>query len=213
MPAGGWNSLALGLSYLAICHNPVSGWRSLWKTAPVASLALAVAQAGGPWMLSLALGVGAVGDLALSRPGQRAFLAGMVAFGLAHMLYVMLFAATLLETSAEPAPLRIGMTLALLTFVLSTEWWLIPFAGALRAAVRAYVAILGIMGVLAIWLPVDLWLVQLGAALFILSDFILSLESFRLPPGPKLRRIASRAVWASYFAAQCALAYGLSLAS
>jgi len=212
MPLTVWAALALAISYLVVCPRP-EGWiRSIWKTLPVALLALAVWQNGGPNLLGLALALSAIGDFALSRRGNHAFLAGMGAFALAHLVYIALFFRLILVGSRPPDVLHAVLSGLILGAALSCKRWLVPYAGALKLPVIAYIVILTTMSILAFWVPIQFWPVQLGAALFVLSDFVLSLTIFRLGDKRPWRRFASIVVWSSYFLAQCFLAWGLFLA-
>ncbi len=65
--------------------------RTFMKTAAVAGLALVVWQAQGPSFLLFALAASAVGDLLLAGPGEKRFMAGVVAFAIAHGCYIPLF--------------------------------------------------------------------------------------------------------------------------
>lgn len=79
---------AAALAYAVLRHRPEGdALRSLVKTASVACLALAALAAGAPPAIAAGLALGALGDWFLSRPGDRAFLAGMAAFGAGHLAY------------------------------------------------------------------------------------------------------------------------------
>ncbi len=199
--------LLFGLGvFIAVLYLPwvprPPGWRrSLRKTLPVALFALAAVADGAPVMLCAALALSALGDLALSRPGQRAFLAGMIAFALAHLAYIALMIGA---GAALPPPLP---ALALILAALSTEIWLAPRTGALRWPVRAYVAVIAAMGLMALGLPGGYAPARAAALLFMLSDALLALETFVIGSGKGaradgLKAWLSRAVWITYIAAQ-----------
>jgi len=196
----------IAVIYLPRTHKRPSWRRSVRKTLPVALFALAM-LIEGHLVLAAALALGAVGDYALSRPGEKAFLAGMVAFALAHLAYVGLFVLAGADMAAAP---WIGIG-ALVALGISTEVWLAPHTGALRWPVRGYVAIILAMGLSALALPAGMIWVKAGACLFILSDFILSIETFRLAPEHPARWALSKLVWITYIAAQAALTIGLGL--
>ena len=67
---------------------PMAG--SLAKAGSVGMLAV-IAGMVGLWPMALGLALGALGDFALSRRGQAAFLAGMAAFALGHLAYAAAF--------------------------------------------------------------------------------------------------------------------------
>ena len=80
--------LAYWIGYAA--RDEVSWPRSLLKTLATllpALVGLAITRSGGLQLIYLGLAFGALGDFALSRRGEPAFLAGMAAFVLGHLLY------------------------------------------------------------------------------------------------------------------------------
>lgn len=182
---------------------------TLIKTASTALLALVALLAGAPVWITLGLALGSVGDYALARGDQRSFLAGMLAFALGHLAYVLGFAG-LGSPDWSGAGLTAGLAgLAALGLVASTEGWLAPHTGALRAPVRAYGLVIGAMALAAILLPPGLgrgWL-WLGVAMFVASDAVLALRLFRLTdPTRQLR--ASRILWPLYWIGQALILQG-----
>lgn len=183
------------------------------KTVSVAVLALALATlppGGWFWLLPLGLALGALGDLLLALGGVQRFLAGVAAFGLGHLAYAGGLALRSGElgfdglSGAELAALAgLGGLLA------STEVWLAPRTGDLRQPVRAYVGLIGVMGLTAVVLPAHhgQGVLRLGAALFILSDLLLALQLF-VVRGAALRRRLALALWPSYWAGQALIAVG-----
>lgn len=186
------------LAYLPLTDKGQGAWRSVIKTVPLTLFALAAWLAGAPWLLVAGLALSALGDLALSREGEGAFLTGLCAFALAHVCYVALFVGNLQGWSW-------GALIALALLAISTEVWLSPHTGALRWPVRGYVGIICAMGVTAAGLPAGLQLAVLGAVLFMASDIILSVQLFRMTPGTAAARMAGYALWALYIAGQGAI--------
>lgn len=201
--------LAVAVAYLPMTNRPNSLLRSVWKTIPVAALALAAWLAGGPALLVAALFLSALGDLALSRDGEAAFLYGLSSFALSHLVYILhiLAISALFPWDAFAQIPPAAIILAAVT--LSTEIWLIPHTGTMRWPVRAYVLIILTMGLSALTLPLTFWPAILGAGLFALSDLILSVELFRLGPDHRLTPLASKLVWITYIGAQAGLFWGL----
>ncbi len=175
--------------------------RSAVKTAAVGGLAVLAALAGAPWPVTAGLALGALGDLALSRPGNRAFLAGMAAFALGHLAYALWF----LGQAMPPDMPRLAAMAGLLALSLSTIRWLLPHTGALKPAVAAYVAVICAMGLAAL-LSVN-GPALAGAGLFILSDLLLALALF-CPVTPAGRRILSLALWPAYWLGQALILAG-----
>ncbi len=193
---------ALALLYgAAFAGAPSSGAKSAVKTASVLALALAALPAHAPGPVVAGLALGAAGDFLLSRPGTRAFLAGMAAFAAGHIAYGLAFLAPGTLPPLLPA-------LALAALALSTEVWLAPRTGALRWPVRGYVAVITLMALAALTLPAPRWPALVGALLFLLSDLLLSLDLFVLPEG-RAKRLAARALWACYWSGQALILKGM----
>ena len=199
---GGLFSLALGFAVvfgLQWCWRGESWTKTGVKTASTALLALAAPFLGAPWPVTAGLALGAAGDFALSRPGERAFLAGMAAFAAGHLAYAWVFLMSGVgDVVLVPALLVVAVAL-------STEWWLAPRTGALRWPVRGYVLVIAAMMLAALTLPDHAVMVIAGAALFMLSDLLLAVEMFvRKTPS----RALSRAVWACYWGGQALICLG-----
>lgn len=195
-------SLALGLAcaliYAAVyaAHNRPSLLRSLVKTtAPLALLAAALTLGQTPALILIGLGLGAVGDLALSRRGEPAFLTGMATFAAGHLCYGAAFA----RHAQVPGRAETLALAALTALLLSTEVWLAPRTAGLRWPVRAYTLVIGLMAASTILLAPAPFLptIHLGAALFVLSDLLLGLALF-LATTPQARKALSLALWPTY---------------
>lgn len=200
---------AFAATYLLLyCARPTGVGRSVTKTLATALLACAALLAEAPPLLVAGLALGALGDLLLSRDGAQTFLVGLVAFAIAHLAYTALF----LTVGAAPtrllAPERNPAALTLVALGIAMAWRLWPVAGSLRWPVSAYVGIIVCMGLAALSLPIPAavpvrpLVAMVAASAFILSDALLALELFLLPPGHRLRRITPYAVWTLYWLAQ-----------
>lgn len=188
------------LAYAALRPRPEGDLaRSLAKTASVALLAIAAVAGGAPPAIGAGLALGALGDWFLSRPGDRAFLAGMAAFGAGHLAYAGQFLAW---GQGAPPP---GPALAFLALALSTELWLAPHAGSLRWPVRGYVLLIAGMALAAMTVT-GRPLSALGAAMFVASDLLLAIEKFT-PRGRALGGIGL-AVWVLYWTGQALILAG-----
>ncbi|MDK3016121.1 lysoplasmalogenase family protein [Pseudodonghicola flavimaris] len=198
-------ALLSAIAYLALTARPPNALRSAIKTLAVAPLALLAALSGAPALLILALTLCTLGDLALSRPGDRAFLLGGLAFAAGHLSYVALF---LGHPAAAPAllaqPERVAALIALAALGLGLAAILLPRAGGLRALVAVYIPVILTMTAAALSLPGDgrLTLVLPAALAFLLSDTILAAEVFLMSPDHPGRRWAPYAIWPLYWAAQ-----------
>lgn len=205
------------LALLGLLHfERLDSMRGRYLTKPLASaafIALAVFQGAlggesyGLWIL-LGLVLGAVGDVALMFPSDRAFLAGLVAFLLGHVAYVVAFAVVV------PPSAWLGLTavppLVAAALVLR---WLWPHLGAMRGPVIVYIVVITTMTVAALaaqagpvaLAPRQAWLLTVGAVLFFASDIAVARNKF-VAPG-----FANRA-WGlpAYYAGQCLLAWSVA---
>lgn len=197
--------IALAVLYLPRTGHEKSVVRSVHKTLPVALFALVALLDFGPSLLVIALALGATGDWFLSRDGEKPFLLGMIAFALAHLAYIALMVPEWVGISGA----RLGLASGLVVLAASTELWLRPYTGALKWPVCAYVVVIAAMGVAALSLPESLCLATFGAGLFILSDFVLAIETFRLGTDSRWRGRASVTVWITYITAQALLLLAL----
>lgn len=198
--------LVLSPLYLIWTTRAPSWTRTGVKALPVGCFTLAAWLAEAPPFLTVALFLSLLGDLALSRDGRQAFLFGMASFGLAHVVFVMLFQSigggALWEGFAEAPVVAILVLIA----ALSSEIWLAPFTGVMRWPVRAYVAVITAM-VLVVW-TLPFGLIQIGALLFMASDTVLSLVLFRLTPATAWHDRAAWALWVLYVAGQALIYLG-----
>ncbi len=218
--------LAIALCYFPLANRAPSWPRSILKTLPLICFSGAALLSGAPAFLTAGLFLSALGDFALSRDGRAAFLYGLSAFALAHLVYILLFlgiSGVPLWQAFSEAPLAAA---ALVLFALSTERWLTPHTGGLRWPVRVYILLITTMGLAALTLP--MWVeamsapagqvvlnwpaasVVAGAGLFILSDTILSLRMFRMKEGSRPAATAGMLVWLFYIAGQLLILTGIS---
>lgn len=194
-------ALALALTYGAhFVLAPPSWAGSAVKAGSVAVLAALGPVLGLPPLVTAGLALGALGDLFLSRPGERAFLAGMAAFAVGHLAYAWAF----WQGTAPP----LLPALAVVALALSTEVWLAPHAGPMRGPVRAYAVVIALMALSVLTLGLRAPLLTLGAGLFLLSDVLLALDLFTLAGRPSPRPWLKRAVWACYWTGQALILWG-----
>lgn len=178
------------------------------KTLSTVALAAIGLWAEAPPLITLGLALGSIGDFALTRPGEKPFLIGMLAFALGHLAYALSY---LWDFGPPTAPTLAGMVwIAVITaMVISTEVWLIPHTQALRWPVRLYCTIIGAMAIASTLLPPfgAEHILQLGAALFVASDFLLALRMFRMS-APKHQRVMGQALWPLYWGGQALILWG-----
>jgi len=194
-------SLAAAVLYLLMLGQGTSWWLSVAKTLSTSLLAIIAWDMGGPVLLVAGLALSALGDLFLSRDGEKAFISGLVSFLVAHVAYIVLFA----SIGQSPAVLLsmplvlvaaglIAASLALLRIILR------HVSGELRLPVMVYCTALVLMGLTA--LATERALLIAGAAMFVASDATLAWEKF-VEPAASARKPPMRfAVWVLYYAAQ-----------
>ncbi|MFN3765097.1 MAG: lysoplasmalogenase [Aliihoeflea sp.] len=196
--------------YLYARPLPVTWKRSAIKTVPLAALAWLSFMEGGPWLLTAALAMSALGDLALAQEDDdRLFLAGLGAFLAAHIAYVVLFATGsggLAILVAEPWRLAAALSVCAFGIVMLARLWPV-LHGAMRPAVLAYMLAIVAMGVAAFTTQSPA--VMAGALLFIASDATLAAERFLLRPDAPQRATTGAAIWVTYIAAQIAILLGV----
>lgn len=191
-------------------HDLPSFAASLSKTASVALLALAGLIAGAPGWIVLGLAFGALGDLALSLRGSRAFLAGMLGFALGHLAYTVEFAGRF-DPGAGAIPAGFWPVFGLMLGLVGlTVLWIAPRAGGLAWPVRAYAVVIALMAISAALLPPlsGRLIVQGGTAAFVASDLILAIRMFVLRD-PAARFLASRLLWPLYWGGQAMILLGM----
>lgn len=201
---------ALAYGFLYTSRDRAPSWpASALKTASTGFLAAYAFGLHAPFLITLGLVFGCIGDFALSRPGKPAFLAGMAAFALGHAAYVVVFwhgygPGLSLAQSA-------GLT-ATLALVVWTVVWLAPRTGALCLPIRAYGLIIGAMAALAVLRAPGpgTCTTQIGAALFLASDTLLALRLF-VAHAPAAQRLLSITLWPAYWIGQYLILRGALL--
>lgn len=200
------------LSWIALPAGAASLGGLLWAEAgnrPAARALFKSVCSGGFLLLALSLGtdspyarwvlaalvLSALGDLALLSEAKRSFLAGLVAFLLAHVAYCVAFA-----PASRPS---LWTALALAAAAAVVLRWLWPGLGTMRIPVVLYCAVIGVMLWLA--LGVDRGAVRAGAALFYLSDLAVARQKF-VAPGAGNRLVGLPL----YYAGQYLLAWSVA---
>ena len=131
--------------------------------------------------LGLVLSLG--GDVALMFKSSQAFLAGLVLFLLAHIVYAVGFT---LPNGFHPEDLVV--VAALLVTAAGVYLYLEPGLGTMKVPVVVYILVICLMVNRAIstffgdaFTITQAWLISLGAVLFWLSDLMLAINRFRKP--------------------------------
>lgn len=188
---------AIALSHLA------NEWASLappgglvWKAAGIVILGL-YALSQRAWLAGAALLFCAAGDVLL----ELVFVAGMGAFAVGHIFYVLAF----LEWGRILGPNKRDFPIAVLVVIVSLGLlgWLLPGMGDLLVPALIYQAIITTMVATAFVVKAPM-LARLGAVIFMISDTLIAAEKFAGVD------VFAGAVWITYAGAQIMMAWGLS---
>lgn len=201
-------AIVLAAAYLLYGDRP-SALKTAVKTLSIVLLALLSVLANAPWMLTAGLILCAAGDffLAMEYRGERYFLAGLVAFLVGHIVYIVLFATLPLPAMPLPPVAMAPVGIVMVATALAMGRRLFHAAGPLRWPVMVYIAAILVMAMAAIWNGSGL--IVAGAASFMLSDTILATERFLMSPDSAHRRSTGPAVWITYVAAQVMILFGV----
>ena len=214
-----WALAALGLAAavaygLYFLRRPPTWLRAGVKTLAIGAPAAGFIIAGAPFPLVLALVASALGDFFLAFDKKWVLPLGILSFLIAQLVYFVIFTA-IWFFSGDNSPLwpRYLAMGALIATTIAFLIWMAPRLGWMAFGVVPYsIAITG-MAVMAMWLPWDGWPAMLGAVLFVVSDFVLATELFRLPQDASVRRVTAPVVWWTYVAAQALIVAGILLAA
>ena len=206
----GLSAAAAGAYGLFFLDQPPSFARALIKTAFMAALAGAFLLAHAHPLLVLALGAAALGDFFLAFDKKWILPLGILSFLIAQLAYLIIFFA-LWMLSADNAPLwpRYGAMAMILAATLGFLVWMAPKLGWMALGVVPYAIAIAAMACMAMWLPWAGWPAMLGVVLFLVSDFVLAAELFRLSPDAPIRRITRPVVWWAYAGAQMLIVWGI----
>jgi uncharacterized membrane protein YhhN len=171
-------------------------------------VAATLGDAAGDVRLWLVVGAacGLIGDIALLGDGESAFMAGLAAFAVGHLAYVI--AAVTSDFDLRWAVPGIVFSIALLGVRFLTR--ILPGAvehggPVLGAAVLFYALVISAM-VVSAW-ATTIWIAALGAMLFAVSDWVLGHRRFVGPlPGGRL------AIMVPYHLGQALLIIGIAMA-
>ena len=188
---------AIALSHLAnewVSLAPPGGL--VWKAAGIVLLGL-YALSQRAWLAGAALLFCAAGDVLL----ELVFVAGMGAFAVGHIFYVLAF----LEWGRILGPNKRDFPITVLVVIVSLGLlgWLLPGMGDLLIPALIYQAIITTMVATAFVVKAPM-LARLGAMIFMISDTLIAAEKFAgvdVFPG---------AVWITYAGAQIMMAWGMS---
>ena len=192
--------VAIAASYLsAPVLDPPQWIAPIWKAAGIVLLGVYALRQGAR-LAAAGLFASAIGDIVLALEPPL-WIAGMAAFGVAHVFYTLAFLGVLRTAGFTTR----NVMLAAAAFVGSIALfvWLRPGMGEYLAPGAGYHAIITAMMVLAL-LSRGHIAARAGAVLFVLSDFVIALYLYKNygPFGPLN--------WVLYASAQALIAWGLT---
>jgi hypothetical protein len=164
-----------------------------------------------------------IGDLIMARlipsallragPLPNRLIGGMVAFGIAHALYIIAYVQTIsaIVRSFESAIVGLSVGIGFYGVISIGGWWFLIRNPQKEAAINIGALVYGlwisVMASFALALAAAVggafWLTALGGLLFVISDFIIGVTDIR---GISLKN-ANDWVWLTYVAAQMAIVY------
>jgi uncharacterized membrane protein YhhN len=175
-------------------------WGPVWKASGIVVLGLAAFFWRAP-LVGVALLLSAAGDVLLELDGL--FVAGMGAFGAAHVVYSIIFGLKLKRDGVAPMGwLAAGAVLAVSVVLMV---WLRPGMGGLEIPATAYQVIITVMALLAVLSRASV-LAKVGALVFMLSDTLIAIRLFQEITPPL------GSVWITYIGAQIMLCWSLARA-
>ena len=202
-----WLILASGVAYLAVLGWGPAPVRYLLKPGTMLLIIYLAWQRLDPsssygWLILLGLLFSVAGDIFLMLPRDR-FLQGLIAFFVAHLLYIAAFTTEASLTLGWRDLVEVlGLGLIGYQVFVRLRPGVLARSSRLLLPVALYTAVISLM----VWraLAFGLPLAAAGAGLFYLSDAILALNRFGRPfPG------ADHAVMTTYYLAQYCLALTL----
>lgn len=212
-----WVLVALGAAAAVtygvfFLNRPRSFLRAGVKTLFMCALTAAFATTSVHPILLIALGAAAVGDFFLAFDKKWTLPLGILSFLITQLAYFLIFFA-LWIFSGDNAPLwpRYAAMALIVGMAIGFLLWMAPKLGWMALGVVPYAIAITAMACMAMWLPWAGWPAMLGAISFLVSDFVLAAELFRLAPDSPARRITAPVVWWTYAAAQALIVTGIML--
>jgi uncharacterized membrane protein YhhN len=204
-------SAAAAVAYGSYFLNwPQTLLRAGVKTLFMGALTAAFFVAGAPFPLLVALAAAALGDFFLAFDKKWLLAFGILSFLIAQLTYLLIFFA-LWFFSGDNSPLwsRYAAMAVIAATAIGFLIWMGPKLGWMALGVVPYAIAITGMACMAMWMPWPGWPAMLGAVSFLVSDFVLAAELFRLPADAPVRRITAPVVWWTYAAAQVLIVCGI----
>jgi uncharacterized membrane protein YhhN len=160
-------------------------------------------------MVLAALLFSLAGDVSLALPFADSFITGLACFFVAHLTYAMCFALLHRRLQETPGDHIISrkpkwfISIIMVSFAVMMAVHILPASKALFYPVVAYISVITLMGLTAVWLA-QTKLIVTGALFFVISDAILAQSVFKTP-------LPLSTIWVmtTYYGAQYCLTMGL----
>lgn len=150
----------------------------------------------------MALAFSSLGDALLDFDPERFFVQGLLAFLVAHLIYILLFVRNWVRP-LRPKGWQLALVAAVLIYSLLLSRWLAPNLVAVAGPVMLYICVITVMAVSAILAGFSKPWVYSGVILFLISDSILAVNKFKAPVP-----LGGYLVWTTYYLAQYGIATG-----
>jgi uncharacterized membrane protein YhhN len=153
-------------------------------------------------ILGMALAFSALGDALLDLDPERLFTRGLLAFLVAHFIYILLFVRNWVRP-LRPKGWQMALQAVVLIYSMLLSHWLAPSLGEVAGPVMLYVCMITVMVVSAILAEFSKPWVYSGVILFLISDSILAVNKFKSPVPMR-----GYLVWGTYSLAQYVIVIG-----
>src|SRR5262245_42711577 len=153
-------------------------------------------------ILGMALVFSSLGDALLDLDPERLFTSGLLAFLVAHFIYILLFVRNWVRP-LRPKGWQLALQAAVLIYSMLLSHWLSPSLGEIAGPVMLYICVITVMAASAILAVFSKPWVYSGVILFLVSDSILAVNKFKSPVP-----LRGYLVWATYYFAQYGIAIG-----
>ena len=203
---------SLALTYLTTLPLTPYVAQFLPKALPIVVLAVFAylkLSAMPRYMVLTALLFSLAGDVSLALPFADSFIAGLACFFVAHLSYAACFATlnrqklkTLSGGIISPS-VKWLISFIIISFTAVMAIHILPASSSLFYPVVAYMSVITLMGLTAVWLA-QTKLIITGALLFVISDAILAQSVFKTP-----LPLSTFWVMTTYYGAQYCLTMGL----
>ncbi len=205
-------SIVCGVSYLLAPFFFAQQIKTYWPlnatikglaVSPLAAIAYGLLRERDGKLLCTALVFSSLGDIFLALRNGNYFVFGLLSFLIAHLFFIALW------LRQWPKPLSANhsqklIVAALLLFLAVMLWWLLPIPG-LSLPVAIYMCVLTTMVITAALAEFKSYWVVSGAILFLISDTLIALSTFKDVVGG---RLAGFLIWSTYYLAQYLIAVG-----